>query len=158
MSLLLLVLNISSFELVKFHMHKNSTLWWHKTNYMYFSSLFYPARRSTAIPDQCHKLQTPLPLLCLVPYVAGNSSLFHIHVVLCASFPRTREGSLNMTLVHCGILHSQILLLSFFTGWLCCYPFVWLVIWLQNPAHFWNYCSRIHKCQDSRPAEARSFF
>lgn len=111
----LLVLNISSFELVKFHMHKNSILWWHKTRYMYFYSLFYPARGSTEMPDQCHKLQTLLPLLCLVPCVAGNSSLFHVHVAVCASFPRTREGSLNTTLVHCVILHNQILLLPFFS-------------------------------------------
>ena len=156
MCLPLLVLNISSFELVKFHMH--SFLWWHKNNYMYFPSLFHPARRSAAIPDQCHKLQTPPPLLCSVPCVAGNSSLFHVHTVLCALFPRTSARSLNMTLVPCGILHNQTLLLSFFIGWLYCYPFAQLVIWLQNPAHFWNYCSRIHKSQGSRSAEAPSFF
>lgn len=80
MWLCLLVLNISSFELVKDHMHNNSILWWHKKHYTYFCSLFYPACRSTAIPDQCHKLH---PLSCAWSLVLLGSVLYFMYTWYC---------------------------------------------------------------------------
>lgn len=44
-------------------------------------------------------------------------------------FPRSGEGSHSTASVRYGILHSQ------------------------NPAHFWNDCSRIHECKDFRSAK-----
>lgn len=107
-----------------------------------------------AAADRCHKLYC-LSCTCFVTSF-GTSFVFHEHTPWCTLFPRNGEKSLNVALVRCGILHNWALLLSFCVGQLCCNHFAWPVIWLQNPAHFWNYCSRIHKCKGSRTAKATS--